>query len=74
MTEAKSTFSAKDPSAEWSAFLATRWLYSRAWAAAKLRLMYSLAPAERGTSLDKRLEMYAESGDELPVFTFTHTS
>ena len=35
--------------------------------------MYS-EPEERDISLDKRLEMYAESGDEPPVFTFTHTS
>ena len=28
----------------------------------------------RDISLDKRLEMFAESGDEPPVFTFTHTS
>ena len=28
----------------------------------------------RDISLDKRLEMYAESGDKPPVFTFTHTS
>ena len=74
MTEAKSTFSAKDPSAEWSAFQATRWLYSRAWAAAKLRLMYSLAPAERDTSHGKPSEMSAGSGDEPLDSTSTRTS
>ena len=74
MTEAKSTFSAKDPSAEWSAFQATRWLYSRAWAAAKLRLMYSLVPGGMGISHAKQLEMFAGSGAEPPVSTFTHTN
>ena len=74
MTEAKSTFSAKDPSAEWSAFQATRWLYSRAWAAAKLRLMYSLVPAERDTSHGKPSEMFAESGDEPQDSTSTRIS
>ncbi len=74
MTEAKSTFSAKDPSAEWSAFQARRWLYSRAWAAAKLRLMYSLVPAEMDTSHGKPSEMSAGSGDELLDSTSTRTS
>ena len=67
----KSTSLAKDPKDEWSAFQATRWLYSRAWAAAKLRLMYSLAPAERDISQGKPSEMSAESGDEQQGSTST---
>ena len=74
MTADKSTSLAKDPKVEWSAFQATRWLYSRAWAAAKLRLMYSLAPAERVFSQGKPSEMSAESGDEEQGSTFTRTN
>ena len=43
-------------------------------AAAKLTAMYFRAPAARDISLDKRLEMFAESGDESPGSTFTHTN
>ena len=43
-------------------------------AAAKLKAMYFRVPVARDISLDKRLEMFAESGDAPPVFTFTHTS
>ena len=43
-------------------------------AAAKLTAMYFRVPEERDTSLDKRLEMYAESGDEPQGSTFTHTN
>ena len=72
MTEAKFTSSTKDPSAEWSEFQATRWSFLSLLAAAKLRHMYSLAPAERDTSHGKPSEMSAGSGDELPDSTFTH--
>ncbi len=68
-----STSLAKDPKDEWSAFQATRWLYSRDWAAAKLRLMYSLAPTERDTSTDKPSEMSAENEDEQQGSTSAHT-
>ena len=50
------------------------WSIQMLMAAAKLTAMYFRAPVARDISLDKRLEMYAESGDEPPVFTFTHTS
>ena len=70
----KSTSLAKDPKDEWSAFQATCWLYSRAWAAAKLRLMYSLAPAERDISQGKPSEMSAENGDEQQGSTSTRIS
>ena len=36
--------------------------------------MYFRVPRGWDISLDKRLEMFAESGDEPPVSTFTHTS
>ena len=41
-------------------------------AAAKLTAMYFRAPEERDISLDRRLEMFVGSGDELPDSTFTH--
>ena len=37
----------------------------------ELTAMYFRAPAERDISLDKRLEMYAASGDESPGSAFT---
>ena len=64
MTENKFTCSAADPSNEWSTFDAARWLYSKAWAEAKLRLMYSLVPAERGTSAVRQSEMSVGNGGE----------
>ena len=70
----KSTSSAKDPSAEWSEFQATRWSFLSLLAAAKLRRLYSLAPAVKDTSHAKRLEMFAGSGGEQQGSTFIHTS
>ena len=70
----KSSTLVKDPKDEWSAFQATRWLYSKAWAGAKLRLVYYLAPAERDTSQGKPSEMSAESGDEQQGSTSTRIS
>ena len=64
MTENKSTWSATDPSNEWSAFDATRWLYSKAWAEAKLRLVYSLVSVERETSANRHSEMSVGNSDE----------
>ena len=64
MTENKFTCSAADPSNEWSTFDAARWLYSKAWAEAKLRLMYSLVLAERETSAVRQSEMSVGNGGE----------
>ena len=47
---------------------------SFAAAAAKLTAMYFRVPEERDTSLDKRLEMFAGSGDEPLASTFTRTN
>ena len=74
MTEARFTSSAKGLSDALSAYRQQRSTYFKNLAAAMRRLSSSLAPAVKDISLDKRLEMYAESGDEPPVFTFTHTS
>ena len=70
----KSSTLVKDPKDEWSAFQATRWLYSKAWAAAKLRLVYSLAPAERDASHGEPSEMSVGNGDEALGSMFTHTN
>ena len=43
-------------------------------AAAKLTAMYFRAPVARDISHARQLEMFAESGDEPLVFTFTHNS
>ena len=74
MTEARFTSSAKDPSDALSAYRQQRSTYFKSLAAAKLTAMYFRAPVARDISLDQRLEMYAESGDELPGSTSTHTS
>ena len=74
MTEARFTSSAKGLSDALSAYRQQRSIYFKNLAAATRRLSSSLAPAAKDISLDKRLEMYAESGDEPPVFTFTHTN
>ena len=43
-------------------------------AAAKLTAMYFRVPEERDTSLDRRLEMYAASGEEELASTSIHTN
>lgn len=72
MTEKKnSTCSVTDPSNEWSAFGATRWLYSKALAQAKLKLMYSLVPVDRETSANEQLQISVSNSDEpLDVTSF----
>ena len=74
MTENKFTCSAADPSNEWSTFDAARWLYSKAWAEAKLRLMYSLVLAERETSAVRQSEMSVRNGGEPLDLTSTGTN
>ena len=64
----------KDPKQGLSECPVTRSSFFTRLAAAKLTAMYFRAPVARDISLDKRLEMYAESGDKPPVYTFTHTS
>ena len=70
----KSTCLAKDAKQGLLECPVTRSSFFSRLAAAKLTTMYFRAPVARDISLDKRLEMYAESGDELQVFTFTHTN
>ena len=70
----KFTSLAKDPKQGLFECPVTRSSFFTRLAAAKLTAMYFRAPVARDISLDKRLEMFAESGDEPPVFTFTHTS
>ena len=72
MTEARFTSLEKDPSDALFAYRQQRLASFKDLAAAKLRLMYSLAPEERDTSHGKPSEMSAGSGDELPDSTFTH--
>ena len=43
-------------------------------AAAKLTAMYFRVPEERDICLDRRLEMYAASGEDELASTSTHTS
>lgn len=65
MTEKKiSTYSLTDPSNEWSAFGATRWLYSKALAQAKLKPIYSLVPVDRETSANEKSEISVSNSDE----------
>ena len=74
MLEGKFTFLAKDPSDALFAYRQQRLAFFKDLAAAKLTAMYFRAPAARDISLDKRLEMYAGSGDEPPVSTSIHTN
>ena len=50
------------------------WSIQTLMAAAKLTAIYFRVPEERDISLDKRLEMYAATGDAQPGSTFTHTN
>ena len=71
MTEKNSTCPVTDLSNEWSAFGATRWLYSKALAEAKLWLMYSIDPADRETSANGQSQISDSNSDEpLDVTSF----
>ena len=71
MTEKNSTCSVTNLSNEWSAFVATRWLYSKALADAKLKLMYSIVPADRETSANGQSQISVSNSDEpLDVTSF----
>ena len=71
MTEKNSTFPVTDPSNEWSAFGATCWLYSKALAEAKLKLIYSIDPADRETSANEQSQISVSNSDEpLDVTSF----
>ncbi len=64
----------KDPKQRLLECPVTRSSFFSRLAAAKLTAMYFRVPEEKDTSLDRRLEMYAASGEEEPDSTFTHTS
>lgn len=71
MTEKNSICPVMDLSNEWSAFGATRWLYSKALAEAKLNLMYSIDPADRKTSANGQSQISDSNSDEpLDVTSF----
>ena len=71
MTEKNSTCSVTDLSNEWSAFGATLWLYSKALAEAKLKLMYSIDPADSETSANGQSQISDRNSDEpLDVTSF----
>ena len=70
----KSTSLAKDTMRGLFECPVTRSSFFSRLAAAKLTAMYFRVPEERDTSLDKRLEMFAGSGDEPPGSTFTQSS
>ena len=74
MTEARFTSSAKALSDALSAYRQQRSTYFKSLAAAMRRLSSSLAPAVRGISHAKQLEIVAGSGAEPQVSTFIHTS
>ena len=74
MTQARFTSSAKGLSDALSAYRQQRSTYFKNLAAAMRRLSSSLAPAVRGISHAKQLEMFVGSGDEPPGSTSTHTS
>ena len=74
MTEARFTSSAKGLSDALSAYRQQRSTYFKNLAAAMRRLSSSLAPAAKGTSRAKQLEMFAANGDVLLDSTSTHTS
>ena len=74
MTEARFTSSAKDLSDGLFAYRQQRLDSFKDCAAAMRKISSSLVPAVKDTSHAKQLEMFAASGDEPPVSTFTHTS
>ena len=74
MTEARFTFSAKDPSGELFAYRQQRLASFKDLAAALMKSSSSLVPGGMGISHAKQLEMFAGSGEEPQGSTSTHTS
>ena len=74
MTEARFTFSAKDPSDELFAYRQQRLASFKDLAAALMKSSSSLVPGVLGISRAKQLEMFAGNGDEPPGSMSTHTS
>ena len=74
MTEARFTFSAKDPSDELFAYCQQRLASFKDLAAALMKSSSSLVPGGLGISHAKQLEMFAGSGAEPQGSTFIHTS
>ena len=68
------TYLEKDPKQGLFECPVTRSSFFSRLAAAKLTAMYFRAPVARDISLDKRLEMFAGSGDEPLASTFTRTN
>ena len=74
MTEARFTFSAKDPIDALFAYRQQRLASFKDLAAALMKSSSSLVPGGMGISHAKQLEMFAGSEDEPPGSTSTHTS
>ena len=74
MTEARFISSAKDLSGGLFAYRQQRFDSFKDWAAAMLKISSSLVPGGMGISHAKPSGRSVGSGDEPPVFTFTHTS
>ena len=74
MTEARFTYSAKDPSDALFAYRQQRLASFKDWAAAMRKISSSLVPGGLGISHAKQLEMFAGSGDAPPGSTSIHTS
>ena len=74
MTEARFTFSAKDPSDALFAYRQQRLASFKDLAAALMKSSSSLVPGGLGISHAKQLEMFAGSGAEPPGPTSTRTS
>ena len=74
MTEARSTFSAKDPSDALFAYRQQRLASFKDLAAALMKSSSSLVPGGMCISHAKQLEMFAGSGGEQQGSTFIHTS
>ena len=74
MTEARFTYSAKDPSDALFAYRQQRLASFKSWAAAMRKISSSLVPGVKDTSRAKQLEMFAANGDVLLESTSTHTS
>ena len=70
----KSTSLAKDPKQGLFECPVTRSSFFSRLAAAKLTAMYFRVPEEKDTSLDRRLEMYAASGEEELASMSIHTN
>ena len=74
MTEARFTFSAKDPSDALFAYRQQRLASFKDLAAALMKSSSSIVPGGLGISHAKQLEMFAANGDVLLDSTSTHTS